>query len=297
MLASDLPDGLALVRKRLVAATERRTATKRLGFAARDSRRPVGPRRPCRRRHPGSRATFAEPRVAGHGTGSGTPGDRAAAGRGRAAAAAANGLARARPRRVAWQPGGHSRARRPGRARSGPWSRPMPTATARSRSRSPSRRPAPTGSASRPSTRPWSCARAACGRRSSCSIRCRRAWAVDAARLGVAVAVGDGAGVTEIVRAAEGIDPARPLAVELEVETGLGRGGFAETELVAAARALAGAPGHRPDRAVDPFPGRRGRGEHGRPGGTVRSRGPRPDRGRDRPAAAPCRGERRPDDR
>lgn len=36
MLASDLPDGLALARKRLVAATERRTATKRLGFAARD---------------------------------------------------------------------------------------------------------------------------------------------------------------------------------------------------------------------------------------------------------------------
>jgi len=37
MLASDLPDALALARKRLVAATERRTATKRLGFAARDS--------------------------------------------------------------------------------------------------------------------------------------------------------------------------------------------------------------------------------------------------------------------
>jgi ADP-dependent NAD(P)H-hydrate dehydratase / NAD(P)H-hydrate epimerase len=37
MLASDLPDGLATARRRLVAATERRTATKRLGFAARDS--------------------------------------------------------------------------------------------------------------------------------------------------------------------------------------------------------------------------------------------------------------------
>ena len=37
MLASDLPDALALARKRLVAATERRTATKKLGFAARDS--------------------------------------------------------------------------------------------------------------------------------------------------------------------------------------------------------------------------------------------------------------------
>jgi alanine racemase len=39
------------------------------------------------------------------------------------------------------------------------------------------------------------------------------------------------------------LDEARPLAVELEVETGLGRGGFGEAELVAAARTLAGMPG------------------------------------------------------
>ena len=69
------------------------------------------------------------------------------------------------------------------------------------------------------------------------------AWAVDAARLGIALAVGDGEGAAGIVRAAGGIDPARPLAIELEVETGLGRGGFAEAELVAAARDLAGTPG------------------------------------------------------
>jgi NAD(P)H-hydrate epimerase len=37
VLASDLPDGIALARRRLVAATERRTATKRLGFAARET--------------------------------------------------------------------------------------------------------------------------------------------------------------------------------------------------------------------------------------------------------------------
>src|SRR4051812_12448379 len=37
LLASDLPDGIALARRRLVAATERRTGTKRLGFAARES--------------------------------------------------------------------------------------------------------------------------------------------------------------------------------------------------------------------------------------------------------------------
>jgi hydroxyethylthiazole kinase-like uncharacterized protein yjeF len=37
LLASDLPDGLALARRRLVVATERRTATKRLGFASRET--------------------------------------------------------------------------------------------------------------------------------------------------------------------------------------------------------------------------------------------------------------------
>lgn len=69
------------------------------------------------------------------------------------------------------------------------------------------------------------------------------AWAVDAAGLGIALAVGDGPGVAELVGAAAGIDPAHPLAVELEVETGLGRGGFAGTDVVAAARVLGGAPG------------------------------------------------------
>ncbi|MEO8437934.1 MAG: NAD(P)H-hydrate dehydratase [Chloroflexota bacterium] len=37
VLASDLPDGLAMARKRLVAVAERRNASKRLGFAARGS--------------------------------------------------------------------------------------------------------------------------------------------------------------------------------------------------------------------------------------------------------------------
>jgi alanine racemase len=68
------------------------------------------------------------------------------------------------------------------------------------------------------------------------------AWAADAARLGIAVAVGDDRGVTSLVSEAA-LDEARPLAVELEVETGLGRGGFGEAELVAAARTLAGMPG------------------------------------------------------
>ncbi len=68
-------------------------------------------------------------------------------------------------------------------------------------------------------------------------------WAGEAARLGIALAVGDAEGVADIVRAGGGMDPAHPLAVELEVETGLGRGGVAETEVVATARLLAGAPG------------------------------------------------------
>jgi alanine racemase len=69
------------------------------------------------------------------------------------------------------------------------------------------------------------------------------AWAVEAARLGIAFAVGDERGVASLVGAGPALEPNRPLAVELEVETGLGRGGFGEAELVAAARALSGQPG------------------------------------------------------
>jgi len=69
------------------------------------------------------------------------------------------------------------------------------------------------------------------------------AFVAEAARLGIAVAAGDPPGLAETVRAAASVDPARPLAVELEVETGLGRGGFVETEIAAAARLVADAPG------------------------------------------------------
>ena len=65
----------------------------------------------------------------------------------------------------------------------------------------------------------------------------------DAARLGVAVAAGDMPGLAATVRAAADLDPARPLALDLEVETGLGRGGFALDGLVAAARLVADAAG------------------------------------------------------
>jgi alanine racemase len=69
-------------------------------------------------------------------------------------------------------------------------------------------------------------------------------WAREAAQQGIALAAGELAALTEVVRAAAagaGTDP--PLAIELEVETGLGRGGFDEAGLVAAARLVADSPG------------------------------------------------------
>ncbi len=68
-------------------------------------------------------------------------------------------------------------------------------------------------------------------------------FAGEAARLGIAVAGGDLAGLTETAAAAAGLDPARPLAIDLEVETGLGRGGFDERDLVDAARLVEATPG------------------------------------------------------
>jgi alanine racemase len=69
--------------------------------------------------------------------------------------------------------------------------------------------------------------------------------AVEAARQGIALAGGDAAGLAEVVRYAADVGAARPLALELEVETGLGRGGFVETDLVDAARLVASSPGVR----------------------------------------------------
>ncbi len=69
------------------------------------------------------------------------------------------------------------------------------------------------------------------------------AFVADAARSGIAVAAGDRDGLAETVAAAAGLDPSRPLHVELEIETGLGRGGFAVGEVERAARLVAGAPG------------------------------------------------------
>ena len=68
-------------------------------------------------------------------------------------------------------------------------------------------------------------------------------FAHEAAQLDIAIAAGDRQGLAETVRVAADIDPARPLAIELEVETGLGRGGFAVAELASAARLMAKSPG------------------------------------------------------
>ena len=69
------------------------------------------------------------------------------------------------------------------------------------------------------------------------------AWVGEAARLGIAVAGGDGRALVEVVHAASAIGPGRPLGLDLEVETGLGRGGFTEADLVAAARLVSASPG------------------------------------------------------
>ena len=70
------------------------------------------------------------------------------------------------------------------------------------------------------------------------------AWVEDAARLGIALSAGDRAGIGSVLRAAAALPAAgRRLAVELEVETGLGRGGFREADLVEAANLVAVSPG------------------------------------------------------
>jgi alanine racemase len=69
------------------------------------------------------------------------------------------------------------------------------------------------------------------------------AWARVAAREGVAVTAGDASLLAELVGAVD--ESGRQLEVELEVETGLGRGGFAGEGLVDAARGIAASAGLR----------------------------------------------------
>ena len=106
----------------------------------------------------------------------------------------------------------------------------MPTGTARCRSRGRSRTPARTDSASRRSTRRWSCGPAASGRRSWSCIRCRRMQCREAAAAGVALTLGDETLAERAIEAIEAAGDSAPVAtqleVHLEVETGLGRGGL-----------------------------------------------------------------------
>lgn len=69
------------------------------------------------------------------------------------------------------------------------------------------------------------------------------AWIAEAARRRIAITVGDAVLLAELTGAAAAIEPAQPLEVELEVETGLGRGGLAGARLVAAAQLIVGTPG------------------------------------------------------
>ncbi len=69
------------------------------------------------------------------------------------------------------------------------------------------------------------------------------ALARDAARAGVAVAAGGGEALSRLLAAVEGAES--PLDVELEIETGLGRGGALPDEAVAAAAAIVSARGLR----------------------------------------------------
>jgi len=70
------------------------------------------------------------------------------------------------------------------------------------------------------------------------------AWVATAARERIAVAAGDAVLLDELIVAAAGLTE-RPLEVEIEVETGLGRGGFAGEALIEAARRIVAAPGLR----------------------------------------------------
>ncbi|MEA2609051.1 MAG: alanine racemase [Chloroflexota bacterium] len=71
-------------------------------------------------------------------------------------------------------------------------------------------------------------------------------WATEAARQRIGVTAGDPflLGETLAATSTEGGSD-RPLELELEVETGLGRGGFSGPDAVEAARRIAGAPGVR----------------------------------------------------
>jgi alanine racemase len=65
----------------------------------------------------------------------------------------------------------------------------------------------------------------------------------EAARREIAVSAGDVGGLDATLSAAAAVDPDHPLAIELEVDTGLGRGGFVPAAVTGIARRIAETPG------------------------------------------------------
>ena len=73
------------------------------------------------------------------------------------------------------------------------------------------------------------------------------AWIPEAARRGIAITAGDPVLLAATMEKLAADPPRRPLRIQLEVETGLGRGGFIGQALVAAARAVSDQPSARLD--------------------------------------------------
>ncbi len=71
------------------------------------------------------------------------------------------------------------------------------------------------------------------------------AWVVEAVRRRITITAGDPELLRETLRTLASAGSARPLGIQLEVETGLGRGGFGRAELLVAARLVAEAPAAR----------------------------------------------------
>ena len=288
LLASDLPDGLAIARKRLATLAERRRSGKRLGFGAREAT-PAD-----LDRTPGVTTSIA---------------DRLAAAR--TAAAAEDGLAGDRPRRASGEPRGGPRAGRARASPSSPWSRPMPTAMAPSRSPAPWRRPGPTASAWPRCDEALPCAAPASACRSSCSIRLRRRFVHEAARAGIVVAAGDMAALTRTLAAAASLPGLRRDGQSPDVDDhggrldGRDRGGDgawprrvdARRRRRPRRRLIAECARRRIRRPVDPPPGERGRGPDGRRSSSASTRVEADVRAAGvRAAPPPRRRERRPDD-
>ena len=155
--------------------------------------------------------------------------------------------------------------------------------------------PARTGCASPRSTRPLPCVKAPSAVRSIVLYPIPAGGVGDAAVNGLSLTVGDRASEEHLLAAIASLPRGTPdLAVHIEVETGLGRGGIGLVELAAGTGPTE--PGARgpSDGALDAPPGARGRPADGGPAGPVRRGGRDRARGRFGPPASCCRERRHP---